>query len=211
MAKPTTDSPPPPSGISSRMRRASGTPQPWVSPLGPVIDFPVIFDLVQSDPAGNTVCRTEVTLDLDKGGDPMVCDVHLHSAHGLDLIQLQRDFRWATPLEAVTRLAPAMILQGRDPWTEEFPIAGFPERTREVVRRNRLTDAFLEDIAREYLVAGRGYAKTIAERHSVSERTAIGWIERARYRGILTATRPGQAGGDIVPESQRSQRSQPTN
>ena len=205
MARSTTESSPP--GISSRMRPGIGEPRPWVSPLGPVIEFPVIFDLVQHDPAGNTVFRIEVTLDLGSDGEPMVNDVHLQAAHGLDLIRLQREFRWATPLEAVTRLAPAMILQGRDPWTEEFPSEGFPERTREVVRRNRLTDAFLEDIAREYLVAGRGYAKAIAERHSVSPRTAVAWVEKARQRGILTATQRGRAGGTIAPSGARRPRS----
>lgn len=189
------------------MRPGIGERRPWVSPLGPTIEFPVIFDLVQHDPAGNTVFRIEVTLDLGSDGEPMVNDVHLRAEHGLDLIRLQREFRWATPLEAVTRLAPAMILQGRDPWTEEFPSEGFPERTREVVRRNRLTDAFLEDIAREYLVAGRGYAKAIAERHSVSPRTAVAWVEKARQRGILTATQRGRAGGTIAPSGARRPRS----
>lgn len=185
------------------MRQGPEPLRPWTSPRGPVIWFPVTFDLRMADPQGSEWWRIEATLDLNSDSVPAVTEMYLWAADGLDLARLQREFRWATPLEAVTRLAPAMILEGRDPFAEDFPATGFPEITRDVVAQKRLTDEFLEDIAREYLVAGRGYAKTIAERHSVSPRTAVGWIERARQRGILTATRPGQAGGEIVPASNR--------
>lgn len=195
-------------GLTSRMRPGEGNRRPWVSPRGPVLEFPVVFDLTKRDATGATEWSVEATIDLSASGEPAVVAIRLASQAGLDLEVLQREFRWATPLEAVTRLAPAMILAGRDPYAEEFPHTGFPQVTRGIVQGRRLSDEFLEDIAREYVIAGRGYPPIIAERHSVSQRTVVGWIEKARARGILTPTRPGLAGGRVVPVSSLRARNQ---
>jgi transposase len=66
-----------------------------------------------------------------------------------------------------------------------------------------LSDPFLEEIAREYLRIGRGYARAIASERHVSERTVVSWVEKARRRGILTRVPPGSFGGTIVPKSRR--------
>lgn len=191
--------------LSSRMRRVVGPTTPWRSPQGPIIDLPVVFDLVMTDSAtGAERCRVEATIDaLDEHSDPMVVQMIVESATGLDLERLQREFRWATPLEAVTRLAPLLLLRGQDPYAVEFPFVGYPDITREEVAKGKLTDEFLEDVARQYVVLGRGYAKTLSQRYRVTPRTVVGWIEKARARGILTATESGRAGGHVVERSQR--------
>jgi len=75
-------------------------------------------------------------------------------------------------------------------------------RDRDLVD-GRLTDEFLEDIATEYLAGGRGSTQRIADERRVSRRTVVGWIVKARERGILTPVRPGQFGGELVPREQR--------
>ena len=66
-----------------------------------------------------------------------------------------------------------------------------------------LGDAFLEDVARQYLAIGRGYARAIAAERHVSQRTVVSWIEKARRRGILTRVPAGSFGGTIVPKARR--------
>ena len=46
---------------------------------------------------------------------------------------------------------------------------------------------------------GRGYARTIAAERNVSQRTVVSWIEKARARGILSATTAGRMGGEVRP------------
>ena len=43
--------------------------------------------------------------------------VSVTAANGLDLTTLQQKFRWATPLEVVTRMVPALLESGEDPYT----------------------------------------------------------------------------------------------
>ena len=59
-------------------------------------------------------------------------------------------------------------------------------------------ETFLEAIVARYLALGRGYAKAIAVERNVSPRTVVSWIEKARARGILTATTPGSFGGKLA-------------
>ena len=66
-----------------------------------------------------------------------------------------------------------------------------------------LTDEFLEDVARQYVIIGRGYSNALAERYQVTPRTVVGWIEKARARGILSSTSSGRAGGEVVARSKR--------
>jgi hypothetical protein len=117
---------------------------------------------------------------------------------------MQREFRWASPLEVVRVGVPTLLARGIDPFDHDLPLSGFPEATALTGPANeRLTDGFLEEIAHEYLAIGRGYARAIAAERGVSERTVVSWVEKARRRGILTRVTPGSYGGEVVPRSRR--------
>ena len=99
---------------------------------------------------------------------------------------------------------PILLERGIDPFDADLPLSGFPEAAALDRPPNQpLTDTFLEEIAREYLSIGRGYARAIAAERRVSERTVVSWVEKARKQGILTRVRPGSYGGEIVPKSKR--------
>jgi len=172
-----------------------------------IVDLPVILDLVCTDLACEVeLWRVEATIDLC-GGEPALTTMVLQSKSGLDTARLQREFRWNSPLEAVTRIVPRMLAEGLDPYAHEFPQIGYPEASHPTRRVGRsLTVEFLEDIAREYLAAGRGYTTTLAQAHHVSPRTVVSWIEKARGLGILTPVAPGQFGGTYVARSKRTPR-----
>ena len=128
-------------------------------------------------------------------------------AVGLDPYRMQRDFRWASPLEVVRLGVPALLERGIDPFEFDLPLTGFPEAASLGRPLNAPhTEEFLEQIAREYLTIGRGYARTIAAERHVSERTVVSWVQKARRRGILTRVRPGSYGGEIVQRSRRRPR-----
>jgi hypothetical protein len=131
---------------------------------------------------------------------PEIVEVSLTARTGLDLAALQRDFRWASPLEAVTGILPRLIAECADPFDNMLPITGFPAVAIQPVRRKgNLTDEFLTTIAREYLARGRGYAASLAHEYFVTPRTVVGWIEKARARKILSAApRPGATGGHLL-------------
>ena len=96
------------------------------------------------------------------------------SETGLDLITLQRDFRWASVLEVVAGLAPQLIAEGADPYKVDLPVTDFPASAIQPIRSRRaLSDEFLTTVAREYLVRGRGYAASLAEEYYVSSRTVV--------------------------------------
>ena len=62
-------------------------------------------------------------------------------------------------LEIVTGLVPQLLLNGRNPFKVDLPVTGFPAIAIQPVRRRRsLSDEFLEMVACEYLVHGRGNA-----------------------------------------------------
>lgn len=194
-----------PAGVSSRARRLKGERRPWVAPNGSVVDLPVVVDIVQCGPnAGDVVWKVEATVDL-LDGMPALTRVHLDSRVPLDPVALQQRFRWSTPLDIVTVTMPQLVAVGIDPFTYWYPVEGFPEAA--AVERSaptRLTDEFLIEIAYRYVALGRGYAKVIAQQRNVSVRTVVSWIEKARERGILTATTPGAVGGQVRP-SRRTQ------
>ncbi len=113
---------------------------------------------------------------------------------------LQREFRWASPLNAVTGILPRLIAAGSDPFAADLPVTGFPAvAVQPLLRRRVLTDEFLTTIAREYLARGRGYAASLAEEYVVTPRTVVSWVEKARTRGILSAPpTTGATGGHLV-------------
>ena len=44
-----------------------------------------------------------------------------------DFQRMQREFRWASPLEVVATGVPALLARGVDPFDFELPLTGFPE------------------------------------------------------------------------------------
>lgn len=152
---------------------------------------------------GETGWLIEATIDLVDDA-PALTRLDARSPRGLDLVRMQREFRWASPLDIVTRTIPQLLVNGIDPFAFDYPVTGFPGAADIGGAVNaRLTDAFLEEIAREYLKVGRGYAQTIAVERQVSPRTVVSWVEKARRRGILTPVAQGGFGGKIVPASRR--------
>lgn len=186
--------------MSSRLRRAGGPRHPWDAGGGVTVDLPVILDFVISHRVtGEVHSVTEATIDL-RGGAPALVRMCVDCPGGIDTSWIQREFRWSGPLEVVTRVVPALIRAGRDPFTAAFPTTDLPEATHPAAQR-RLSREFLEDIARQYLTLGPGYAKALAMTHQVSPRTVVSWVEKARQRGILSPTSPGRHGGRIQPSA----------
>lgn len=179
--------PPRPPGVSSRITRADGDVRhPWTTG-GVTIDLPVVVDWVHVDPVtGVESVRIEARIELIDG-QPQIVTMSLACTTGLDLVTLQSDFRWASPLEVVTGLMPQLIAKGLDPFTVDLPVTGFPATAAQPTHTRRaLSDEFLTTIAREYLTRGRGYAASLATEYCVSPRTVISWVEKARARGLLS-------------------------
>ncbi len=146
---------------------------------------------------GATVWRVDATIDRIEGR-PALVTLHVEAAGALDTDVLQREFRWSTPVEIVTITIPELLAIGIDPFRYHYPLDGYPDAAW--VDRSaptRLTDEFLTEIARHYVMLGRGYAKAIARQRNVSPRTVVSWIEKARERGILSPTTPGAVGGEV--------------
>lgn len=190
--------------VGSHFTRAEGPRHPWTT--GEVtVGLPVIVNWVQTDAVtGEEEVRIEARVDLvaDK---PEIVEMSFVSTAGLDLPKLQRDFRWASPLTAVTGILPRLIAAGSDPFAAALPIHGFPAvAIQPVRRRGALSDEFLTTIAREYLARGRGYAASLAHEYYVTPRTVVSWIEKARERGILSAAPgSGAAGGHLLTKPKR--------
>lgn len=187
-------------GVSSRITKKRGDRHPWTT-RGVTIDLPVVVDWVFTEEStGDVRVRIEATVDLI-GDAPAIVQMAFDSPVGLDISHLQREFRWATPLDVVTALIPKLIAEGLDPFAEEIPVTGFPAVAVQPTRRRQgsLSDEFLETIAREYLRRGRGYATSLADEYFVSPRTVISWVEKARARGMLSAPpRRGAVGGHLI-------------
>ena len=191
-------------GITSRMRPAPGPKHRWRISPDHTFPLPVIVDHLSVDPdTGDVDWCIEATIDL-VDGEPALVRMDARARTGLDPYRMQRDFRWASPLEVVRLGVPALLERGIDPFEFDLPLTGFPEAASLGRPLNApLTAEFLEQIAREYLTIGRGYARTIAAERHVSERTVVSWVEKARRQGILTRVRPGSYGGELVPPSRR--------
>lgn len=191
--------PPRPFGISSHFLRADGPRHPWTTGEA-TVDLPIIVDWVKFDPAtGDEEVRIEARVDL-VNGKPEIVQMSFVAEAGLDLAALQRDFRWASPLNAVTGILPKVIATGADPFAVRLPLGGFPAVAIQPLRRRGiLTDEFLTTIAREYLARGRGYAASLAREYFVTPRTVVSWVEKARERGILSPPpSSGSVGGRLL-------------
>jgi len=182
-----------PLGHSSRTRRGDGPKSEWIAPNKQPVPLPLIVDNVYIDPtSGVRVWSIEARVDL-VGDSPELIEIHLTGDPCLDPIRLQRFFRWATPIEIVRVTVPILLEQGIDPFQHEFATDGYPDAAN-IHRKptNRLSDEFLQEIARQYVEVGHGYARTIAQQRGVSRRTVISWVEKARKRGYLAPTKPGR-------------------
>ena len=185
--------------ITSRAYRASTVTSTWTSPDGIVIDLPITVDYRIEDDSGHPLVLIEATVDTPDG-EPVITKATFTAAHGLYVDELQREFRWRTPIDIVTRLIPRLISEGRDPFDFDLPLSGYPEVfLSRIERRRHLSDDFLRLIAEDYLRLGRGYAKHIASEYGVSRRTAVSWVVKARERGILSPPpSAGAAGGRLL-------------
>ena len=187
-----------PHGVSSRLRRGAGDRRTWVAGNGALVELPAVVDYVVTDASGGVALQIDATVDLVEDR-PAITIMSFVCANGLDVLGLQREFRWQTPLDIVERLVPRLMAEGIDPFSIDLPVTGFPEvASGSRSGRGQLSDAFLRDIAEEYLRVGRGYAKRIALERNVSPRTVVSWVVKARERGILgPAPKPGAYGGEL--------------
>lgn len=194
-----------PFGISSRFNLAEGPRHSWTTDTV-TVDLPVVVDWVKTDPdTGDELVRVEARVDL-VDGKPEIVRMSFDAPAGLDLAELQRDFRWASPLAAVTGILPRLIARGEDPFSVDLPVSGFPAvAIQPSRRRGNLTDEFLTTIAREYLARGRGYAASLADDYFVTPRTVVSWVEKARARGILSSPpSSGAVGGHLLADGPRT-------
>lgn len=193
-----------PPGMSSRLHRMPDA-RPIALNDAVTLELPVTVDLIFIDPeSGAKVWYFEAVVDYD---DSLVLrSLTMWGRDGLDIVRLQHEFRWATPLDIVGRLVPRLLAEGEDIYALDLPVSGFPEAAGGPAHdpTGALTDEFLESIAREYLNLGRGYADELSTRFLVSKRTVVSWVEKARRRGILSPVRPGQFGGHIIPMAERT-------
>ena len=68
----------------------------------------------------------EATIDL-VDGEPALVRMNAHVPGGLDPYRMQREFRWASPLELVRDGVPVLLERGIDPFDFDLPLSGFPE------------------------------------------------------------------------------------
>ena len=199
-----------PVGQSSRVCAADGPRSEWVAENGQVIHLPLIVDHVNIDPESREcVWLIEARVDL-VSGRPALVDMRLTGTPCLDAVRLQRFFRWSTPIDIVCRTIPALQEKGIDPYTHEYAIDGYPDAAEVDARfNNQLSNEFREEVARQSVEIGLGYARTIANQRGVSRRTVVNWVQKARRRGILSPVKPGQYGGYVVPQAKRNNSRKP--
>lgn len=193
---------------SSRLRRLAGPHRHWRADNGCEVELPVCLELVQRDSVtGRIAWKVEATIRLVRNA-PALTRMMVTAAAGIDPVYIQRFFRWATPLDVVRQTVPALIAKGRDPYAHDYAVDGYPDAADINARLTpgRRTDEFLEEVARQYLAIGRGYAQAIAGQRQVSQRTVVNWIQKARQRGILSTVPKGSIGGCIVPTAERRPR-----
>lgn len=124
-------------------------------------------------------------------GEPVVIRAEFDRDDGLDLLNAQQ-FNWLAPLN--------LIADFTGPW-DEWLEADEADFGRPHIQ---LTDEFLEQVAKDYLAAGRGYAKALGMKYGVAPTSVVRWMQLARQRGIITyPERKGAVGGTYVPRSER--------
>ena len=194
-----------PRGHSSRVRPGNGTKSKWTAPNGLAFHLPLVIDNINVDPeSGVRTWSIEAHVDL-VNDQPELTGIQLSGDPCLDPIRLQRFFRWATPLEIVRETIPALMAKGIDPFRHEFATDGYPDAANTDRKpTTRLSDEFLQEIARQYVEVGHGYARAIAQQRGVSRRTVISWVEKARKRGFLAPTTPGRRNRRVISPGRRT-------
>ena len=113
-------------GVTSRMRPAPGRKRLWRISPEQSFPLPVIVDHMFVDPdTGELGWLIEATIDL-VDGDPALVRMNAHVPGGLDPYRMQREFRWASPLELVRDGVPILLERGIDPFDVRPPVVGLP-------------------------------------------------------------------------------------
>jgi hypothetical protein len=184
-----------PSGITSRAHRATGSKNAWIAPNGEIVPLPVIIDIAEIDKKSrNAVWLVEATVQL-VNHEPQLTKITFENTLGIDPVAMSRDFRWGSPLELVRRVLPDLLRQGIDIWKHDLPLHPLTDFGS---NNGRLSDDFLREISKQYLQLGGDYSRIIAAERGVSARTVIGWIQKARDRGLLSPTSRGHVGGELL-------------
>ena len=188
----------------SRLRRIGSKISYWKAPNNTYVELPVALSLKWTDTSNDEVvffCEATIELIDD---EPKITNMELSSVDGLTPAVLQNNFRWQTPLDVVKISVPILIENNIDPFDYNYAVEGYPKIASlgQPIKYD-LSDEFLHEIATEYLEIGRGYAKEIASRRGVSERTVVSWIQKARSRNILSSVSKGKAGGHLRRPPQR--------
>ena len=188
--------------IRWRVRPLPGPIHPWrpADSAGREVRFPVVTTFeVRANPETQLLLTLAATVDL-RQGSPAIVDMRFVSERGLELAVLQSTFKWQTSLRVVTNYLLAADDGSNQCYDTWQPLTG----VQPFVAATDLDDEFLEQIAQEYLEAGRGYSAVLSSRYGISKRSAVRWVEKARARGILTKpSKTGAVGGQIVPRSER--------
>ncbi|MGA1561374.1 MAG: hypothetical protein ACO376_00135 [Gammaproteobacteria bacterium] len=185
---------------TSKLCRGQGRTLFWQAENDQLVELPAVLDLQWThSETGEVLFRVDAEISLVQNEPRLTC-LKIDARKGLDIAALQASFRWQTPLDVIRKTVPALLARGIDPFEYEYSPDGYPDAADiEKKPTQRLSDAFLEELAEEYLKIGRGYAKHIAQIRGVSARTVVNWVEKARQRGILTPVKRGQCGGEIIP------------
>lgn len=183
----------------SRLRPGKGKVLHWQAPNGTLVELPVILDLKWiNEETDQLQFHCAATIEL-VNNEPRMTHIELGATDGLVPPVLQSAFRWQTPLDVIRMTVPELLIRGLNPYEHDYAVDGYPNAASlDAPIKQELTDDFLQEIAQEYLAAGRGYAKKMANERGVTERTVVSWIQKARKKNILSSTKKGKAGGTLV-------------
>jgi hypothetical protein len=157
-----------------------GRRRAWKAPNGQRVVLPVVLTAWEEDDfTGETIATVTAKVDL-VDGRPQTVNVMVDAPEGLDTDGIQRHFRWATPADVVRVWMPDVMARGGDPMTEQPPSNWWTASERQ-----ELTVAFLEEIAKEYVELGYGYANVLASKYETTPRTVRSWVDKAKRAGIV--------------------------
>ena len=146
----------------------------------------------------------EATIDL-VDGSPALVRMDCRVPGGFDTHRMQREFRWASPVDVVTVLVPQLLARGIDPFGYDLPLDGFPQAADLNGPSNEpLSDAFLEEMEAlnltdvdsllaaigEHHVSARGFAQKIGRsvRNESSDEQLAMPMRGDRTDGIARST-----------------------
>jgi hypothetical protein len=113
-------------GVTSRIRPAAGRKRIWQIDDKVSFSLPVVVDHMYVDPATHQLgYHIQATIDLVEG-EPALTRIDVRAPQGIDVVRMQREFRWASPLEIVRRTIPILLGRGIDPFAFDLPLTGYP-------------------------------------------------------------------------------------